>query len=115
MDPSSVTSSGSSLQPRASSGAIASTLRAVAYTVHPLPARCSAVVQPMPDEQPVIKTALDVPVDSIPDTRNVPPSLTRRPYPCHPPLCRPPEHEKTKAPIPRSSDRKSTRMHYSHA
>src|SRR5215218_10842636 len=84
MDPSSVTSSGSSLQARASSDAIASTLRAVAYTVHPLSARCSAVVQPMPDEQPVIKTALDVPVDSIPDTRNFPPSLIRRPYPCHP-------------------------------
>src|SRR3712207_9437290 len=60
MESSSVTSSGSSLHPNASSGAIASTSRAVAYTVQPLRASRSAVAQPMPDEQPVRRTALEV-------------------------------------------------------
>jgi hypothetical protein len=46
---------------------MASTLRDVAYTVQPLRARRSAVTQPMPDEQPVTKTALEVHVDPLPD------------------------------------------------
>ena len=58
---------GSNLQPCASSGAIDSTLRAVAYTVQPFYAKRSAVAHPMPGEQPVIKTALEVHVDPIPD------------------------------------------------
>src|SRR5918992_930950 len=66
IDSSSVTSSGSSLHPHSLSEAIASTSRAVAYTVQPPRAKRSAVAQPMPDEQPVIKTALEVHLGPIP-------------------------------------------------
>src|SRR5687768_1391340 len=67
MESSSVTSSGSSLHPRASSGATASTSRAVAYTVQPLRASRSAVAHPIPDEQPVMSTALEVHPDPFSD------------------------------------------------
>src|SRR4051812_40309895 len=57
IDDSSVTSSGSGLQPARSS--TASRLRAVAYTVWPCAARCSAVARPIPVEQPVISTVCE--------------------------------------------------------
>src|SRR3712207_9482664 len=67
MESSSVTSSGRSLHPKASSGAIAATSRAVAYTVQPPRASRSAVAQPIPDEQPVTSTALEVHPDPFSD------------------------------------------------
>src|SRR5687767_1473129 len=60
MDASSSTSSDSVRQPFAVSSASASTLRAVAYTVRPSPARRSAVARPIPDEHPVTSTTFDV-------------------------------------------------------
>src|SRR5919107_5544474 len=85
MDSSSVTSSGSSLHPLCASGEISSTLRAVAHTVQPLRDRRSAVAQPMPDEQPVMSTALEVHPDPSSDIK--PPSVPcRRPLPAIMPL-----------------------------
>src|SRR5919204_1846192 len=57
IDSSSVTSSASVSHPRSPSSAIDSALRAVAYTLQPRAARRSAVARPIPDEQPVIRTA----------------------------------------------------------
>src|SRR5664279_1713573 len=59
IDCSSVTSSASVRQPASVSSAIDSGCRALAYTVHPERASASAVARPMPDEQPVMSTALD--------------------------------------------------------
>lgn len=52
-----MTSSASTLQPLASRSAIASMRRADAYTRLPVAAKRSAVERPMPEEQPVIRTA----------------------------------------------------------
>ena len=59
IDASSVTSRGSVLQPAASRSLSVSGRRAVAYTVQPSRTSNKAVACPMPDEQPVIRTALE--------------------------------------------------------
>src|SRR5205807_1314167 len=59
IESSSVTSRASTVHPFCSSAASVSGRRAVAYTFHPSCARRAAVASPMPDEQPVIRTAFD--------------------------------------------------------
>jgi hypothetical protein len=56
---SSVTSSASVRQPASASSVSVCGRRALAYTVQPPFARRIAVARPMPEEQPVISTALE--------------------------------------------------------
>src|SRR5215203_1546796 len=71
IESSSVTSRARSLQPLSPRGAIFSTSRAVAYTLQPTSERYLAVAHPMPEEQPVIRTAFETFIPYPPTVVNV--------------------------------------------